>query len=67
MFCGGMFNFYNNCHLFIDDREACSVPVDHPGEDGVRRGRGVADTAKVEGNANEFLHLSVVLCPHLLQ
>ena len=53
-------------HLLVDDREASSISVDHSWKDGVSGRSGITNSSEMERNADELLHLTVVLCPHLL-
>ena len=54
-------------HLFVYNREASCISIDHSREDCLSCRCGIANPTEVKGNADELLHLSVVLCPHLLK
>ena len=64
--CNNLFVYFLS-NLFVDDRKASSISVDHPREDGVGGRCSVSNSTEVKRNADELLHFSVVLCPHFFQ
>ena len=54
-------------HLPVDGGEATGIPADHPGEDGEGGRGGLPHAPEVQGDADELLHLAVVLGSELLQ
>ena len=57
----------NTSYLSIDDREALSIPVDKPREDGGGGVGSFSNPAEIEGDANKLPHLPIILGSHFLQ